>query len=672
MKMAPEMGPFFIKMWYTDSMTEQDVLEFLNGDNPGLIEEFRKFYAENSYAISRRKSNGSELSDVTLACRTIAYLSKSNPILAQRLGNNPTETVYSILTKEKNVCPRGNTKRFYGSDRGFAFCGTNGACQCQSEAFLEKTKNRSEAAKQAIIAKRSETNDKRFGGHPSRNPSVRQKTKTTTLERYGVEYSLQNEEVKRKSRETNLKKYGHEYSLRSSEVKKKIEATREAKYGGHHLKNETVQQNRKKTNLGRYGYEHACKNPEVRKKISESSMQTYQARGDDIVSKRKSTNKSIYGTECSLQNPDVLAKSKATIAEKYGVNHPTQHPSVRDKISMAAFSKYPPDTQRLFSNKNLLEEFLADKSLETAANLLGVDPTTVAKYRNNLGISLPNKSGYEVELHSFLQSIGEPFQHNVRSLLENKKLELDFFLPDHNLAIEFDGLYWHSEAHRDNDYHRRKFEECEKSNIRLIVIREDEWIERHEIIKSKILNILGKSLRGPGARKLTIRAIDASEAADFCNVYHLQGQPHGITLAIGAYDQEHLVAVMTFGLQRNTRKVELTRYCTDGKTYAGIFSKMFKYVIDTQPFVEIISFADLRYSIGNLYRKTGFAEEQRIRPDYRYVYGNKSFHKSNFTLSKIAKKFNVDTTGKTERELMRDANYLRIYDCGKIRFVWRR
>ena len=66
--------------------------------------------------------------------------------------------------------------------------------------------------------------------------------------------------------------------------------------------------------------------------------------------------------------------------------------------------------------------------------------------------------------------------------------EIDIFLPDNNLAIEFNGLYWHSTVYKNSDYHLNKTELCEKQGIQLMHIWEDDWLYKQDIIKSIILN----------------------------------------------------------------------------------------------------------------------------------------------------------------------------------------
>jgi hypothetical protein len=97
---------------------------------------------------------------------------------------------------------------------------------------------------------------------------------------------------------------------------------------------------------------------------------------------------------------------------------------------------------------------------------------------------------------------------------------------------------------------------------------------------------------------------------------------------------------------------------------------MFKRALSDTGVTEVTTFADRRYSDGNLYIKTGFKHEGNVPVDFRYVKNGKTYDKRGFTKRQIAKKFNVDMAGKTERQGMMEQGFSRIYDCGKMRFIY--
>ena len=163
-------------------------------------------------------------------------------------------------------------------------------------------------------------------------------------------------------------------------------------------------------------------------------------------------------------------------------------------------------------------------------------------------ICYPDASSAEVELRTFLE------EHNILakndwSILEGK--ELDLYIPEHNLAIEFDGIYWHSELQgKYKKYHLEKTQKCLEKNISLLHIFENEWKHptKREIWKSIILGKLGKHSR-IFARKTILKTVSKIEEKAFLEENHLQGSV-GSQIAIGLYLEEELQCLMSFGKNR--------------------------------------------------------------------------------------------------------------------------
>ncbi|RYF13632.1 MAG: hypothetical protein EOO77_15230 [Oxalobacteraceae bacterium] len=353
-------------------------------------------------------------------------------------------------------------------------------------------------------------------------------------------------------------------------------------------------------------------------------------------------------------------------------------PQVRAKIVSAFQKAYQRDhhTQRdipetsiaILADKQQLSDLLDHMSLNRAASSLGIDTSTLARYRDNHGIA-PSVSSYEIEIGDFLKEHSINYIHNKRG---TAGVSLDFYLPEHKTAIEFNGLYWHSSKFRDRLYHREKYQACGSAGISLIMINEDEWNLRGDAWRSRLINILGRSKKGAPARKMDLRPIDQAAVSAFCDLHHIQGATSTIIYGLGAYDGEALAGVMAFSRQRGTSAVELIRFCTDGDNHAGLFSKMFKRALTDNDWDEVISFADLRHSAGHVYRKNGFDLLAEIAPDYRYVVRNRTFHKSTFTKTAIRRRFPELDPSLTERQAMEQLDIPRIYDCGKLKFRWQR
>ncbi len=274
-------------------------------------------------------------------------------------------------------------------------------------------------------------------------------------------------------------------------------------------------------------------------------------------------------------------------------------------------------------------------------------------------------------------------------------LELDIYIPSAKLAIEYCGAYWHSDkmimakfskgkyadlslsARRKlaRNYHYNKFKQCEDQGIRLITLFEDEWINSPDIVMSVINHGLGLSERGTGARKLAIKETDAKVAKAFLNQNHPQGSV-SCTTYLGGYDGDQLVGVMGFGnpTRQNSQGVELKRFATSGKSYAGLAGRLFTHYVRNYDPIRIISFSDNRWFSGGMYKQLGFRVETNLPPDYSYIHLSdyRRVHKSTYRRAGIRRHFPEQYSEElTEREMMALVEGVeRNFDCGKRRWVW--
>jgi hypothetical protein len=139
------------------------------------------------------------------------------------------------------------------------------------------------------------------------------------------------------------------------------------------------------------------------------------------------------------------------------------------------------------------------------SKILDVSVDTINVHKRKLKLTSKNISSYENEIFDYISTIynGE-IVRNTKSILIDR--EIDIYLPDKNLAIEFDGIYWHSFNNgKLNNFHLHKTNDCEKQGIQLLHIFENEWINKNDIWKSVIANKLGVHKHKIGARKCTIK-----------------------------------------------------------------------------------------------------------------------------------------------------------------------
>ena len=290
-----------------------------------------------------------------------------------------------------------------------------------------------------------------------------------------------------------------------------------------------------------------------------------------------------------------------------------------------------------------------------------------------------NTSYGERELNDFIISLlgEENVKVRDRSILDNG-YELDIYIPSKSIAIEYDGVFWHSDAsNKDKFYHLKKTEECLTKGIGLIHVFEDEWVYHKTIVKEKLRHILGCSynLDKIMARKCVIKDIEKSMAKEFLEKFHIQGFSPS-TAYCGCFYDEKLIGVMSFKKEKKDGQWELTRFTTDYRYICqGVGGKIFKWFVKKYSPTEVKSFADRRWTLKkdeNMYTKMGFRLEKTLLPDYKYIMPKECirYHKFRFRKNILHKKYGFPLT-MTESEMAKEIKAYRIYDCGLFKYVWK-
>jgi hypothetical protein len=292
----------------------------------------------------------------------------------------------------------------------------------------------------------------------------------------------------------------------------------------------------------------------------------------------------------------------------------------------------------------------------------------------------PIKSKYEEELSQFLSSLNITYVRNYRKMFRGT-MEIDFYIPEFSIGIEFNGLYYHSElsGNKDKFYHIHKTEKCNNEGIQLIHIFENDWNNKKEIIKNKLKHILHKNDSNViNARQCIVKQIEYGECNEFLNKNHIQGSDKSF-LRYGLYFKENLISVMTFS-KPNVSKgkrmkcddiLELSRYCVDNNFRCnGSFSKLLKFFIkNNHLFKKIYTYADRKYSNdkNNVYVKNNFSFVDTTPPNYFYTNDYQNLiHRFKFTKWKIIKLGGDKTL--SEWENMKQMGYDRIWDCGNLKY----
>lgn len=293
------------------------------------------------------------------------------------------------------------------------------------------------------------------------------KRKETNLKNYGVENPSQRQEIKDKKEKKSLEKYGTKNVLQANSIKEQI----------------------KQTNLERYGVE----NPQQNK---------------DIQDKTKQTNLKVYGTENPMQNKNVIGKARKTNIGKHdsltfldGVTW--RKSKYNDMISYFIYLGYDVVSSIFeFVNQDVSKEYAIKLKCKECKNEFQVKVNRLFHYdEGNIKCPFCNhnhtNSREEDRLYAFIRSIysGEIVRNN-RNILSSKK-EIDIYLPELKLGIEYNGLYWHSEVFRkiDKHYHYDKMRDAESNGIKLFFIWSHEWKTERSKIEFILKQLLSDSTK---------------------------------------------------------------------------------------------------------------------------------------------------------------------------------
>jgi len=383
-----------------------------------------------------------------------------------------------------------------------------------------------------------------------------------------------------------------------------------------------------------------------------------------------------------------LRKSKELIAKEIGCSI-TVVQKYLDEYEIKEFklneSEY--SIKEKLSNRNYMESlYESGMTMEKIALEVGSSRATVSLYFKDHSIEAKPANSYErenswrsapeIEIAEFVMSI------TPNEVLTNRKIlqgvEYDIMIPETKLAIEYNGLYSHCEkenetsfsAKKNWEYHLKKTELCEENSYTLFHIFGDQWEYKQDIVKSMIKYKLGFVDKKYYARQLIIKDVNYKDRQDFYEENHLQGKDQS-KIAYGLYNYDELICCISFGVPRFNKKYdwELIRFATKlNSNVSGGFSRLLKHFRKNYN-GSIISYSDRTYATGNLYKCNGFTFSHFNKPSYWYVKNDKRFPRTMFTKEQISRKFPDANLEMSEKEIMKNLKYNRIWDCGTIAWI---
>lgn len=368
-----------------------------------------------------------------------------------------------------------------------------------------------------------------------------------------------------------------------------------------------------------------------------------------------------------------LVRQKTLLA-KYGYAFNSQRPEVKEIITNTprAGGVTTSVKSKLMNIEYMHNEYIVkQRTLVDIAAELEISYSTVGEYCRKHEFEIrqySNRSMGERELQDWIRdSLKINFTENDRTILKNR-FELDIYVPEKKIAIEYCGEYYHSEVYKERSDHYNKYMECQSNGIDLIMLFESEWKKKKDLVKKFLSSRLGIYQQRVYARNCEVREVfDINQVRAFLKVNHIQGEPNSIKRAFGLFYENEMLGVTTFSHhhRQNYESIVLNRLAfKDNIQVVGGASKLVKNslgVLNTT----VITWSDNRWSNGSLYEKSGFMLDHTFGPDYFYT--DRYIIKSKQTMTKKLMKCPPEMT---EYEWNKLQGWFRIWDCGKKRWVF--
>lgn len=260
---------------------------------------------------------------------------------------------------------------------------------------------------------------------------------------------------------------------------------------------------------------------------------------------------------------------------------------------------------------------------------------------------------------------------NKRGLIsDDKRLEIDVYVPSLKIGFEVNGIYWHSSVHKDKNYHKRKTDLAKNSGIRVVHLFEDEIVNKPKIVESLILSKIGKTKK-IFARKCNIRSLGKKESKLFFENNHIQGNAR-FSESYGLIYEDRIVMAISIGKPRFNKNydLEIIRICSELYTsVVGGTSRLINHIRKMHKKKSMISYADLRFGDGDSFKKSGMKQMSISPPNYWYVINGEREPRNKFMKHKLKSFLKNFDESKTEVENMELNKYYRIFDCGNILFT---
>lgn len=416
-------------------------------------------------------------------------------------------------------------------------------------------------------------------------------------------------------------------------------------------------------------------NKSVGKKDSLKKIIVSRKHNGNIISYEEAVKRCILNTkriDLSLDKENYIGWTKPAkffdkVIGDYFVQTPerlfrnnTKHPK---RVFDSHFIKYEIYDKKL-SVKSYIEENKDGPSYTTVINWLrdkNKQEITMEEMESFIEEFKKNKTSLEIKIQEMFG-----ISHWNKAIPETQLSYRPDFMLSNNLALNIDGLYWHSEAFRKKEAHFELRKGFEEKNIRLFQFYSSELEECPAIIKSIVQNALGKSEKKIYARKCTIKELAQTEANVFLEKNHMMGATSAKHVGLYFKDanlKEKLVCILSYKIYPHKKICKIERFCSEINTNViGGFGKLLSFlenIIKTHNLQinEIHNWVDLRYGTGKHLKNYNFFISKEVL-SWKWTNYKKTFNR-------LSCRANMDSRKLTEKEYAQEKHYVKIYDAGQ-------
>lgn len=424
-----------------------------------------------------------------------------------------------------------------------------------------------------------------------------------------------------------------------------------------------------------------CRNndPDVLKKnkegVSRALKNAYKNRGDEIKKKRENTLTEKYGEDGKSSSPFAYSKVqnqiKSIVKEKYGVENVFELERFRGDTK----KRFREKSVNLWKSRGMTIKYTNNDTviIKDACSLHGDVEIPIYVFERRTRGPIPHPHHYclqcfPLNMSSFPEDTIKHIldEKNIEYVMNTRRvispLELDFYI-EPNIGIEINGIYYHSEnANTPRNYHKIKSDACDKNNIQLIHIWEDQLDNKLDVVKSSLFTILNKIK--PSDLDFDFSVLGFESARNFYNENSLFNFDTSSIITVALTYDNVVYKAMSLSLDKNN-SIYINNICTRKNTSLShdknynkdllefAVNKLNKrgYNISTK---DVYAISQRDFYITEDYTELGLTQKTLLNPTFSWV--------------KSSERIDVNR----EEETIEDKNfvgeYFKCYNSGKIKW----